>query len=85
MGSRRSRLWAGDERCKAKEKLRSFDTDVLIAEDTFLDDIGDTVLAREALKEMHKKFVLLHILRLMKKFFNVITKPNESMKSYLRR
>ncbi|GBM65511.1 hypothetical protein AVEN_214859-1 [Araneus ventricosus] len=39
--------------------------------------------ASEALKEIHTKFRLLHILRMMKDFFNVIMKPNESMKSYL--
>ncbi|GBL94287.1 hypothetical protein AVEN_16807-1 [Araneus ventricosus] len=60
----------------------------LIVEDKFLDDIGDTVRARdawEALREMHTKFGLLHILRLLKDFFNVTIKPNESMKSYLGR
>ncbi|GBL79313.1 hypothetical protein AVEN_92519-1 [Araneus ventricosus] len=60
----------------------------LIVEDAFLDDIGDTVRAKdawEALKEMHTKFGPLHILRLMKDFFNVTMKPNESMKSYLGR
>ncbi|GBM65160.1 hypothetical protein AVEN_185796-1 [Araneus ventricosus] len=76
------------ERFRAKENDKALELMFLIVEDTFLDDIGDTVRARdarEALKEMHTKCELLHILRLMKDFFNVIIKPNESMKFYLGR
>ena len=43
----------------------------LIVEDTFLDDIGDCIRARDAwnaLKEMHTKFGLLYILQLMRDF-----------------
>lgn len=60
----------------------------LIVEDTFLDDIGDCVRAVEAwdaLKKMHTKFGLLHILQLMKDFFNVTMKPGEAVQSYLGR
>ena len=60
----------------------------LIAEDTFLDDIGDCVRARDAwnaLKEMHTKFGLFHVLLLMKDFFNITMKPGESVQLYLAR
>lgn len=60
----------------------------LIVEDTFLDDIGECVRARDAwnsLKDMHTKYGLLHVLQLMKDFFNVTMKPNETVKSYLGR
>ncbi|KFM59483.1 Retrovirus-related Pol polyprotein from transposon TNT 1-94, partial [Stegodyphus mimosarum] len=60
----------------------------LIVEDTFLDDIGDCIRARDAwncLKEMHTKFGLLHVLQLMREFFNINMKPNESVQSYLAR
>lgn len=60
----------------------------LIVDDTFLDDIGDCSRAREAwnsLKEMHTKFGLLHVLQLMKDFFNTSMKPGETVKSYLGR
>ncbi|GBN36308.1 hypothetical protein AVEN_177821-1 [Araneus ventricosus] len=71
-----------------RKKWRSFDAGVSHHGRSFLDDIGDTLRAKdawEALKEMHTKFGLLHILRLMKDFFSVILKPNESVKSYLGR
>lgn len=60
----------------------------LIVEDTFLDDIGDCERASQAwtaLKEMHTKFGLLHILQLMKDYFNVTMKPGEAIHSYLGR
>lgn len=60
----------------------------LIVEDTFLDDIGDCIRAKDAwtaLKEMHTKFGLLHVLQLMKDFFNITMKPGESIQSYLAR
>ncbi|KFM59138.1 Retrovirus-related Pol polyprotein from transposon TNT 1-94, partial [Stegodyphus mimosarum] len=60
----------------------------LIVEDTFLHDIGDCIRARDAwtcLKEMHTKFGLLHVLQLMREFFNINMKPNESVQSYLAR
>lgn len=60
----------------------------LIVEDTFLDDIGDCPRAREAwnsLKDMHTKFGLLHVLQLMREFFNVKMKLHETVQSYLGR
>lgn len=60
----------------------------LIVEDTFLDDIGECIRARDAwnsLKEMHTKFGLLHVLQLMREFFNIVMKPNESVQAYLAR
>lgn len=60
----------------------------LVVEDNYLDDIGKSKTAREAwmtLQEMHSKFGLLHILQLMRDFFNVKMKKEESMQSYLGR
>ncbi|KFM61940.1 hypothetical protein X975_24664, partial [Stegodyphus mimosarum] len=60
----------------------------LIAEDTFLDDIGDCVRARDAwncLKEIHTTFDLLHVLQLIREFFSINMKPNESIQSNLGR
>lgn len=60
----------------------------LVVEDNYLDDIGESKTAREAwttLEEMHSKFGLLHILQLMRDFFNVRMKKEESMQSYLGR
>ena len=60
----------------------------LIVEDTFLDDIGECIRARDAwnsLREMHTKFGLLHVLQLMREFFNIVMKSNESVQDYLGR
>ncbi|KAH9379334.1 hypothetical protein HPB48_015137 [Haemaphysalis longicornis] len=60
----------------------------LVVEDNYLDDIGESKTAREAwttLEEMHSKFGLLHILQVMRDFFNVRMKKEESMQSYLGR
>lgn len=60
----------------------------LVVEDNYLDDIGASRNAKEAwttLEEMHSKFGLLHILQLMRDFFNVKMKIDESMRDYLGR
>lgn len=60
----------------------------LVVEDTYLDDIGMCNTAKDAwdtLEEMHSKFGLLHILQLMRDFFNIRKKDDEDMKSYLGR
>ncbi|GBM19527.1 hypothetical protein AVEN_107997-1 [Araneus ventricosus] len=88
LGSRRSRIRAemnDSERRKNDEALTLM---FLIVEDTFFGDIAVTVRTRDewkALKEMHANFRVLRILRLRKDFFNVIMKPNETLKSYLGR
>ncbi|GBL74309.1 hypothetical protein AVEN_235296-1 [Araneus ventricosus] len=54
----------------------------LTVEDTFLDDIGDCVKAKEAwtaLKEMHTKFGLHQVLQLVKDIFNITMKPGETV------
>ncbi|KAL1484404.1 hypothetical protein MTO96_032610 [Rhipicephalus appendiculatus] len=60
----------------------------LVVEDNYLDDIGTCRTARDAwntLQDMHSKFGLLHILQLMRDFFNVKMKRDESMQDYLGR
>lgn len=60
----------------------------LVVEDNYLDDIGTCTTARDAwntLQDMHTKFGLLHILQLMRDFFNVKMKRDESMQDYLGR
>jgi Reverse transcriptase (RNA-dependent DNA polymerase)/gag-polypeptide of LTR copia-type/Integrase core domain/GAG-pre-integrase domain len=60
----------------------------LVVEDNYLDDIGNCSRAKEAweiLKEIHSKYGLLHILQIMRDFFNVQMKPNEDTKSCLGR
>lgn len=60
----------------------------LVVEDTFLDDIGECIRARDAwnsLKDIHTKYGLLHVLQLMKDFFNIVMKPGETVQSYLAR
>lgn len=52
----------------------------LVVEDNYLDDIGTCTTARDAwntLQDMHTKFGLLHILQLMRDFFNVKMKRDE--------
>ncbi|KAL1433344.1 hypothetical protein MTO96_012639 [Rhipicephalus appendiculatus] len=60
----------------------------LVVEDNYLDDIGTCRTARDAwntLQDMHSKFGLLHIHQLMRDFFNVKMKRDESMQDYLGR
>uniref|UniRef100_A0A2R5L942 Putative retrotransposon protein ty1-copia subclass n=1 Tax=Ornithodoros turicata TaxID=34597 RepID=A0A2R5L942_9ACAR len=60
----------------------------LVVEDNYLDDIGASARAKEAwdtLHEMHSKFGLLHVLQLMRDFFNVKLKRKELMNDYLGR
>ncbi|KAH7948435.1 hypothetical protein HPB52_022699 [Rhipicephalus sanguineus] len=60
----------------------------LVVEDNYLDDIGTCTTARDAwntLQDMHTNFGLLHILQLMRDFFNVKMKRDESMQDYLGR
>ena len=57
-------------------------------EDIFLDDIRNCSRARNAwnsLKEMHMKFSFLHVLKLMRDFFNVEMKTNKTVQTYLGR
>lgn len=71
---------------KANDKALTFL--FLVVEDTFLDDIGTMNIAKEAwktLKELHSKHGLLHTLQLMRDFFNVRMKKDESMRAYLGR
>ena len=68
-----------DQRRKNDEAL----TLMLIVEDSFLDDIGDCLRANEAgniLKKLHTEYGLLHVLQLMKDFFNISMKTGESVK-----
>ncbi|KAH6930030.1 hypothetical protein HPB50_008101 [Hyalomma asiaticum] len=54
----------------------------LVVEDNYLDDTGACTTARDAwttLQDMHSKFGLLHILQLMRDFFNVKMKRDKSM------
>lgn len=60
----------------------------LVVDDNYLDDIGSSASAKEAwdvLHDMHSKFGLLHILQLIRDFFNVSMKTSEPMREYLGR
>ncbi|GLV34533.1 hypothetical protein CBL_07176 [Carabus blaptoides fortunei] len=60
----------------------------VVVDDIYLDDIGACSTAKEAweiLTEMHSKHGLLHVLQLMRDFFNVKKKKKENMTDYLGR
>ncbi|GLV46507.1 hypothetical protein CBL_20832 [Carabus blaptoides fortunei] len=60
----------------------------LIVDDNYLDDIGGCLSAKEAwqtLEEIHPKHGFLHILQLMRDFFNVKMGKTEQMRDYLGR
>lgn len=60
----------------------------LVVEDSYLDDIGTCLSAKDAwdiLREIHTKYGLLHVLQLLRDFVNVKKKYDEPMKEYLSR
>ena len=76
---------SNDER-KLNEKALTFL--FLVVEDNYLDDIGSCSRAKEAwetLEEINCKYGLLHVLQLMRDFFNVKMREGEKMNSYLGR
>lgn len=75
-----------DAQRKQNEKALSFL--FLLVEDNFLDDIGSHSKAKDAwetLCDMHTKYGLLHILQLLRDFFNINKRRDEKMQMYLGR
>ncbi|UYV65380.1 hypothetical protein LAZ67_3004148 [Cordylochernes scorpioides] len=75
------------EKQKRKDNL-AFSIILLAVEDSFLDDIGDCKRAIDAwqiLEDIHTKYGLLHILQLLREFFNIVKRNYENMKEYFAR
>ncbi|UYV74187.1 hypothetical protein LAZ67_11002345 [Cordylochernes scorpioides] len=75
------------EKQKRKDNL-ALSVILLAVEDSFLDDIGDCKRAIDAwqiLEDIHTKYGLLHILQLLREFFNIIKRNDEDMKEYFAR
>ncbi|UYV84396.1 hypothetical protein LAZ67_X002013 [Cordylochernes scorpioides] len=75
------------EKQKRKDNL-ALSIILLTVEDSFLDDIGDCKRAIDAwqiLEDIHTKYGLLHILQLLREFFNIIKGNDEDMKEYFAR
>ncbi|UYV69112.1 hypothetical protein LAZ67_6002474, partial [Cordylochernes scorpioides] len=75
------------EKQKRKDNL-ALSIILLAVEDSFLDDIGDCKRAIDAwqiLEDIHTKYGLLHILQLLREFFNIVKRNDEDMKEYFAR
>ncbi|UYV76832.1 hypothetical protein LAZ67_14002132 [Cordylochernes scorpioides] len=75
------------EKQKRKDSL-ALSVILLAVEDSFLDDIGDCKRAIDAwqmLEDIHTKYGLLHILQLLREFFNIVKRNDEDMKEYFAR
>ncbi|UYV63101.1 hypothetical protein LAZ67_2003141 [Cordylochernes scorpioides] len=75
------------EKQKRKDNL-ALSVILLAVEDSLLDDIGDCKRAIDAwqiLEDIHTKYGLLHILQLLREFFNIIKRNDEDVKKYFAR
>ncbi|UYV72273.1 hypothetical protein LAZ67_9002423 [Cordylochernes scorpioides] len=75
------------EKQKRKDSL-ALSVILLAVEDSFLADIGDCKRAIDAwqmLEDIHTKYGLLHILQLLREFFNIVKRNDEDMKEYFAR